>query len=291
MKKIALAVTLVSTLTLNASANEITEETITKADELAKLSQKMNNPLADLWLLWGQHDITNLEDKAGNSYLTHKTSFQPVMSFDFSEDFNLAVRPNLQFFSADMPEGSGLDRENGLGDTGILLALGNKEPIDGWILGAGVSALMPTAKESYLSTGGADQFAAGPNIVGLKIGKTYTYGAVVQHFEGFGNSKALDEHGKEEDVSLTDIQYIWRYRVSPTLQVGMAPNITIDWNKSGSDKYTIPVGLGFDYMVRIGNTPVRVAMEGYKYVQQADEFGPEWGVRLFFIPVVENPFK
>ncbi len=290
MKKVAVAA-LISSLALSVQANEIKEETVSESDELAKLSQKMNNPLADLWLLWGQHDITSLEDKSGKSYLTQKTSFQPVMSFHFNDDYNLAVRPNVQYFSADMPDATGLGRENGLGDTGLLLSLGTKEPIDGWILGAGVSILMPTASETYLSTGGADQFAAGPNFVGMKIGKEYTYGAVAQHFMGVGSSEAMDAHGDEEDINLTDIQYIWRKRLSPTLQIGFAPNITIDWNKSGSDKYTIPVGLGFDYMTTMGGTPVRVAMEGYKYVEQADEFGPEWGVRFFFIPVVQNPFK
>lgn len=209
------------------------------------------------------------------------------MSFDATEDYNLIIRPNVQFQSIEAP---GLERENGLGDLGVLAALGTKSPVNGWILGAGVSAIIPTAKEEYLSTTGADQFAAGPNFVGLKIGKTYTYGIVAQHFEGMGDSELVDENGKEEDMSVTDIQYIWRKRLSPTLQIGMAPNITIDWTKEGSDRFTVPVGIGFDYMTRIGNTPVRLAAEVYHYVEQADEFGPDWGLRFFFIPVIQNPF-
>jgi hypothetical protein len=288
MKKLALISTLIASMFVTANADEVKETTVTAKEDLAKLSQKMNNPMADLWMLWTQHDVTSLQTADGDSYISHSTKFQPVMSFDATENYNLILRPNFQFQSIEAP---GLERENGMGDLGVLAALGTKTPVNGWILGGGVSAIMPTAEETYLSSTGADQFAAGPNFVGLKLGKKYTYGVVAQHFEGMGDSELVDENGKEEDMSLTDIQYIWRYRVSPTLQIGMAPNITIDWTKEGSDRFTIPVGIGFDYMTRIGNTPVRLAVEAYHYVEQADEFGPDWGLRFFFIPVVENPFK
>ncbi|NMP16121.1 hypothetical protein [Thalassotalea sp. Y01] len=271
---------------LNANTKKVEQQALSETEELAELSKKLNNPLADLWMLWTQHDVTSLEDKAGNSYISHSTKFQPVMSFDFSDDYNFILRPVFQFQSIEVP---GMERENGLGDTAVLAAIGPKTPKNGWTIGAGVSAFLPTAEETYLSTNGADQFAIGPSLIAIKLGEKYTYGAVVQHFEGVGQSEAVNSKGEEEDLSLTDIQYIWRVRMSSKLQIGMAPNITIDWNKSGSDKYTVPVGLGFDYMTRFGDTPVRLAVEGYRYVMQADEFGPEWGIRFVVIPVVKNP--
>jgi hypothetical protein len=39
--------------------------------------------------------------------------------------------------------------------------------------------------------------------------------------------------------------------------IGMTPNIQIDWKKSGSDRFSVPIGLGAIGLFRSGNTLVR----------------------------------
>ncbi len=95
--------------------------------------------------------------------------------------------------------------------------------------------------------------------------------------------------GKREDLKMTDLQYAMRYKVTPTTQIGFGPNVQVDWNEDGSDRFSIPVGFGGDTMIKVGPVPVRIGAELHYYVQQNDEFGPDWNLRLFAIPVMPNP--
>ncbi|WP_286265616.1 hypothetical protein [Thalassotalea atypica] len=306
MKKLALSVLISSLLATNAFANDNTEvasssdhlgatvqseqtgnnQQLTEA-ELAEMQKKLNNPLADLWLLFTQNDYTSFKAADGNDYTMNSFKFQPVMSFDMTENYNLILRPTLQHSSIEAP---GMDRESGLGDSGVLAALGPKTDINGWIIGGGVTSMFPTAKEESMTLMGADQTAVGPALIALNIGEVNTYGAVIQHFSGIGSSNNVDEHGKEEDINLTDIQYVYRHKIGPATQIGFAPNIQVDWNKEGSDRFSIPVGIGIDTITKIGKLPVRLGIEAYHYIEQNDQFGPDYGIRIFAIPVVPKLF-
>lgn len=131
MKKLALSVLISSLLATNAFANDNTEvasssdhlgatvqseqtgnnQQLTEA-ELAEMQKKLNNPLADLWLLFTQNDYTSFKAADGNDYTMNSFKFQPVMSFDMTENYNLILRPTLQHSSIEAP---GMDRESGLG--------------------------------------------------------------------------------------------------------------------------------------------------------------------------------
>ena len=52
----------------------------------------------------------------------------------------------------------------------------------------------------------------------------------------------------------------------------MTPNIQIDWEKEGSDRFTVPVGLGRIGFFKWGKTPVRWGIEAQYYVNQPDDF-------------------
>lgn len=71
----------------------------------------------------------------------------------------------------------------------------------------------------------------------------------------------------------------------------MTPNIQIDWEKSGSDRFSVPIGLGTIGLFRLGKTPIRWGIEAQYYVMQPDPAGPEFNLKLFFAPIVGNPFK
>jgi hypothetical protein len=52
---------------------------------------------------------------------------------------------------------------------------------------------------------------------------------------------------------------------------------------------SLPVGIGFDTMVNIGKLPAKIGAEVYYYVDQDDDFGPEWQLRLYLSPVIPSP--
>ena len=252
---------------------------------LEELSAKMNNPVSDLWMLFTQNDTYNYEDAAGKDYTINSFKFQPVMSFKATEDYNLIVRPVFQYLSMEAP---GLDREKGMGDTAVFALLGPSKVVNDNIWGIGMTALLPTASEAWMTTGGKDQKAVGPAATYFHMGKTWLYGGVFQHWKGTGTPEP-DDLGKREDLKLTDLQYVVRYRMSPTTQIGFGPNVQVDWNEEGSDRFTVPIGFGGDTMIKIGRMPVRLGAELHYYVKQPDDFGPQWNLRLFAIPVIPNP--
>lgn len=89
----------------------------------------------------------------------------------------------------------------------------------------------------------------------------------------------------------SDIQYFINWREDATTLIGMTSNIQIDWKKTGSGRFSVPIGLGTIGLLKWGNTPVRWGVEPQYYVQQPDPAGPEWNLTRFFVPVKPNPYK
>jgi hypothetical protein len=117
------------------------------------------------------------------------------------------------------------------------------------------------------------------------IDDQWIYGTVVQHWW------SVNDDNDRNRVNLTDIQYVGRYRYNSETSIGFAPNIRYNWEADGGERWTIPVGLGVDTMIKIGPIPTKIGIELYHYVEQADKFGPEWQVRLFFTPVIPSPAR
>ena len=115
------------------------------------------------------------------------------------------------------------------------------------------------------------------------IGEKWIYGVVAQHWWSFAGDSERD------DVNLTDIQPVLRYRLTPETNIGMAPNIRGNWENNSDDRWSIPIGLGVDTLIKLGPLPVKVGLEAYHYIEQPDPLGPEWQVRLLFVPVVPSP--
>jgi hypothetical protein len=49
--------------------------------------------------------------------------------------------------------------------------------------------------------------------------------------------------------------------------------------------------LGTIGLFRWGSIPVRYGVEVQYYVNQPDDFGPDWNLKLFIAPIAANPFK
>ncbi|WP_373507093.1 hypothetical protein [Thiocapsa sp.] len=71
----------------------------------------------------------------------------------------------------------------------------------------------------------------------------------------------------------------------------MSPNITIDWTADSGNQLTLPVGLGYSNVYKIGPLPIRVAIEAQYSLIAPDNVGRDWNLRLLFIPVIPNPFR
>jgi len=265
----------------------------------AEVAEMINNPLGKLWLLFIQNDYTSYDgDYVNNRIGQNTTLIQPVMPFQLTENVKLIFRPVIPINSFETvdsivpngPIGSnpdrddfdvGLQREYGLGDIVLWTAFATNEMAEPPnIYGVGITTMLDTASEKELGTG---QNSMGPMALAIHIDDSWIYGVVAQHWWSF------DEDKDRDDVSLTDIQYIGRYRLSKDTNIGFSPNIRYNWEADGSDRWTIPIGIGADTMIKMGSLPVKIGMEVYHYVKQPDKFGPDWQIRFFFVPVLPSP--
>ncbi len=269
----------------------------------AEINEMINNPLGKLWILMIQNDYTSyggdLLDRSDMDNVEQNTMLiQPVMPFQLTDNWKVIFRPVIPINSYKTVEGYEIDnnvgnpdkpvlssvdfdRKNGLGDIVLWTAFATNEmakPPN--VFGVGTTVMLDTASDDKLGTG---QNSVGPMALAFHIDEKWIYGTVVQHWW------SVNENSNRNRVNLTDIQYVGRYRYSPDTNIGFAPNIRYNWEADGSDRWTIPVGIGADTMIKMGPLPVKIGLEVYHYIKQPDEFGPEWQVRLFFTPVVPAP--
>ena len=256
-----------------------------KADEhdLEKLGKQMNNPVGAAWMLWTQNDFTIMDgDAVDDSENWNSLKFQPVMSFPYKmggDPWNAIVRPTFQHQSYSLNG----DRTTGFGDTALDIAFG-PDRTDGVIWGLGVASIFPTAEHDAIGQG---KWQAGPAALfahlAPKVGG-FNYGVFGQHWWSYAGDD------DRPDTSLTDVQYFVQYRLNKTATLGMAPNIQYDWEADSDNALKLPVGMGYQNVIKIGNIPVKYGLEFQYYAVQADDFGPEWNVRFIFVPVIPSPF-
>jgi hypothetical protein len=281
------------------------------AAELEKIAKMTANPIGAAWMLWLQNDYSEIRgDLVPGGKRVNSTKFQPIMSFPIDiadQDWNLIVRPVFQYQSVPLGKSAGRlfgtsiddivadpglgaiaasafdDRTNGFGDTALLTLLG-PDRLDGFIWGAGLTQIFPTAEEDVLGQG---KWQAGPAFLAARLAPNpggWNYGALAQHWWSYAGDDDRDS------TSQTDIQYFLNYRLSGTELVGMTPNIRYDWKADSDDRLTLPVGLGYSNVYKFGRLPIRIAAEVQYSVIKPDDVGSDWNFRFLFIPVIPNPF-
>lgn len=248
---------------------------------LADIAQQTNNPVSSLWLLFIQNDMTIKEgDITDGDRMWNSFKFQPVAPFLLTDNIRLINRPVFQLNSFETPEpgAGGLDwnRETGLGDTILLQALAPAD-MDKVVWGVGWTHIFPTASDETL---GLEKWAIGPGATAFYLGDKWVLGGIFQHWWDYAGDN------DRKDVNLTDFQYVIRYKINPLTQIGCGPNIQYDWE---DDQLSFPIGIGMDSTTMIGSMPFRYGFDMQYYIEQDDDFGPQWNFRLFFIPVIHAP--
>ncbi|PML59554.1 hypothetical protein BCT58_04365 [Vibrio lentus] len=295
---LSVAITAAALLSTTASAQEQLS-----VQEAAK---KSANPVSDVWMLITQNDYTFLEKEDGHHEMQNRFSFQPVMPVPIMDgEWNLVNRLVANHYSSpgDREDGDFFEgRTNGMGDT-VFLSLAAPNRDDGWIWGVGPTVIMPTGTDGLTQ----DKWQVGPAAMVARLGKETGNPASIESWNvGFLAQQWWDVGGSDsvtESTNQADIQYFLNYRVSNTALIGMTPNIQIDWTKDGSDQFTVPVGLGYIDMFKVGPMPVRWGVELQYYVMKPDAnvnttnpaeyvpYAPDWNLKFFIAPVTLNPFK
>ena len=162
------------------------------SDTEGELAKKLANPVASLIGLPIQ---ANYDENVGfnddGSYW--RINVQPVIPFSIGQDWNLITRTIVPIVDQDDIPVKGMG-ESGHGDVVQSFFFSPKEPVNGWVLGAGPVFLWPTATNDALGT---EKWGAGPTVVALKQQGQWTFGFLGNHIESFAGED------DRKDVSAT----------------------------------------------------------------------------------------
>ena len=277
---------------LNLSAAVAAESTTSSASQaegqdeenLAELNKQLNNPVSSVWSLSFQNNFTFLEGRlTDNTKEFYNLNFQPALPFRLTKDWNLIARPVFPFFaSRDVydPLTRTFDGKSGIGDIALLTLL-SPAKVGKFLWGVGPTFVFPTASPDKL---GSEKWQTGPAAVGLYLGEKWIFGLFPQHWWSVGGSG-------RRNVSVTNIQYFIWHLLPENWQVGMGPNITINWKASGGNAYTVPIGFGVGKLIKFRKLPVKFALEAQYSVVRPDDLGTQWNIRFTVTPVIPPLIK
>jgi hypothetical protein len=218
------------------------------AEEQADLAQKLQNPVADLISVPIQN---NWDFGIGSAdAMKYTANIQPVIPISIGKDWNVIVRTILPVIYADSPVAGGASH-SGLGDTTQSFFLSPKNPVCGWIIGAGPVMYYPTATDSAL---GAGKWGAGPTIVALRQEHGFTYGILANQiwsYAGWG----------DQNISATFLQPFVSYTTKAHTTFSVNTESTYNWDQS---QWTVPLNFQVQQLAKIGKLPVAFQV-GYRY--------------------------
>jgi hypothetical protein len=281
---------------------------------LAQMSALMDNPLGNVAMWINQYDSYHLRNDA-NGAKEIQGNYMGILQFPkgINEDWNLINRviynvtsvpldqdklDNLNFDSPGTPPGHvnpgagapvlvnlASGRTTGFGDMYYVGLFSKKEPIQldngaKFVWGAGFDVGLPTATEDVLGTG---KWTVGPSVLAVYLGEKWKGGALLTNYWDFAGDSDRD------DVRLSNLQYLYYYSLDNTTSIGAGPNIIADWEQKGSDRFTVPVGLGINKTINIGKVPVRFGVEAMYSVHRPDDIpGTKWDFRFYVIPAIPS---
>ena len=258
MSRRALLVVVLTATLLGGGAPEV------PAQDSAELAKKLQNPVASLISVPLQ---SNWDFGIGRTdAMRYTLNVQPVIPFSLSTDWNLILRTIVPFIHAEAVVKGG-DEAGGTGDIVQSFFFSPKEPVAGWIVGAGPVFLYPSASDDAL---GAEKWGVGPTFVVLRQDHGWTYGLLANHLSSFAGND------KRDDVNVTFLQPFLSYTTRTFTTVGLNTESTYDWDHS---QWTVPLNLTVAQLLKLGPQPIQLQIGG-RYYADRPQGGADWGIRF-----------
>lgn len=236
------------------------------AEDADALAKQLSNPVAALISVPLQ---MNWDSGLGAKGLGEKwlLNVQPVIPLSLGDKWTLISRTIIPF-AAQSDVIPGDPHQSGLGDITQSFFFSPKEPVGGWIIGAGPAMLLPTATDSSLGYG---KWGLGATVVVLKqTPSAWTYGALWNHIWSVGGNE------NRPDISSTFIQ--------PFISKGLGQGLTAGANLEAScdlegRRWVVPLNLSLSKVTRFGSQLVSIG-SGVRYYLESPAGGPSWGLRF-----------
>jgi hypothetical protein len=248
-------------------------------ESASELNRQLTNPVSSLWSIANQFNNFELN----NGHWSNNWNFQPVLPLSLTKDWNLITRPVMPFYNiVPHPTESGeWERDAGLGDLALVELLSPSHS-GNWVLGAGPTAIFPTATSGFTGQG---KWQLGPSFVAGYLTKQYFIGVFPQQWWSIGG-----EHGKP-DTNQMNLQPIATLFFPDGWSLGYSGNILANWNAPSEDVWTVPIGLGLAKVVKFGRLPVKIQL-AVQYIPVHPRIdGQEWNVQVSITPVIPKLIK
>jgi hypothetical protein len=249
-----------------------------------EINKQLTNPVSDLWSITFQQnnyrvDVGPSIGERWNSNL----NFQPVMPVAISDEWNLITRPVMTLVNSvphpdpnDVP--LDMDRTTGFGDTVLLELFSPSSKLAGnWLLGAGPTFIFPSASTQWTGQG---KWQAGPSVVVGYLSEKWIAGAFLQQWMSFSGSNS------RASVSQMNLQPFFSWFLRDGWSVGYSGNVLANWEASGGDVWTVPIGASVAKVLKLGKLPVRIALAGQYMPVRPDVFGQKWNLQVVVAPVL-----
>jgi len=254
----------VQPLSISPTTNDVSSAADDKAAQEAELAKKLQNPVAALISVPIQN---NWDFGIGPAHaMKYTANIQPVVPISISEDWNLIIRTILPVIYAESPVKGG-SSHSGLGDVTQSFFFSPKNPVGGWIVGAGPVGYYPTATEEAL---GAGKWGAGPTIVALQQKAGFTYGILANQIWSFAGQEDRSE------INSTFIQPFVSYTTKTYTTLGINTETTYNWQ---TEEATVPLNFTVQQLLKIGKQPIAFQF-GYRCYVEKPAGGPDWGLRF-----------
>ncbi len=232
--------------------------------EDADLAKQSLNPVANLISLPLQN---NWDFEIGPAdAMRYTLNVQPVIPFTLNDEYNLITRTIVPYIYAEAPVRT-MNDKSGLGDILQSFFFSPKEPINGWIVGAGPVFLYPSASKDELGT---EKWCAGPTAVLLKQVSGWTYGILFNHLWSFAGDD------DRSNVNATFLQPFVSFTTRTFTTFGVNTESTYDWKNSD---WTVPINVTASQLLKLGNQPFSLQL-GWRTYAEAPSGGPDWGLRF-----------
>jgi hypothetical protein len=236
-------------------------------DRTEELARAVQNPVASMISLPFQNN-TNFNFGPRNK-TQNVLNIQPVIPFQMTDKWNLITRTILPVVSQPAFF-RGQDRKNGIGDT-LFTAFFSPRDSGRWIWGAGPAILLPTSSDDRLGPG---EWGAGPAGVVLTMQGPWVIGSLVSNVWSFTHDDS------EDKVNVFTWQPFVNYNFGGGWYLVSSPIITANWEADNDNKWTVPLGGGMGRVFRVGEQNMNAQMQAFYNVENPDDFGPEWQLRL-----------
>jgi len=245
----------------------------------SELNRKLTNPVSDIWSIANQFNNFELN----NGHWNNNWNFQPVMPVSLTKDWNLITRPVMPFYNIVPHETAPneFNRAAGLGDLALVELLSPSNS-GNWVLGAGPTAILPTATSPFT---GQRKWQLGPTVVVGYLTKTFFIGVFPQQWWSIGG-----EHGRP-DTNQMNLQPIATIFFGEGWSLGYSGNILADWTAPSEDVWTVPIGLGLAKVVKLGRLPIKVQLAVQYMPVHPRISGQEWNVQVSITPVIPKLIK